>query len=884
MILFCTSDKIERMKMKGCFVLLVVLFTSGCLYGQDYEEWLKKEKAERERFAEEEKAGLLKLQKEYDAFVEARDKEFAEFLKQRWKEYEMFAGKKRDTEIPKPKASPVAPAKQKMETVLLRVENPGEGRLIVPDDGPILRTKKSCSKQVRKLKISYVFYGNKIVLPVDEALRLECEKVSEEYFASYWLRASKSNYDELLDCLYAYKSALGLNDWGYYMLVKTFSDHFLQGDNSRHLLCWFLMNKSGYMASLGFGEGKVSILLPTRQAIYGRSYISRGGLHYYIMGKLNRLATYEKNFSGSNRLLDLGFETALNFSIDRIQGRSVVFDGREVKLSYNANVVDFYRDYPSTELSVYFNTPFSSVAKESLSEGLYAGLQGCGSKTRVSKLLSFLHESFPYKTDEEQFGQEKYFFPEEVLFYPYSDCEDRAAFFSSLVTLVAGLPSVGLSYPGHVSSAVKIDSVNTGNYLLLDGERYLSCDPTYIGASIGMSMPRYANQSVVVIKQEEGSGISKEREARVLAMVKGAGGNVLNVSTGLVKGEDGEVYVTGIFDDVFRAGSEVLENASKGNRVFLAKLDKSDRFAWALALDGSGENDLPRHLAKNDEDIVLSGSFQGTARIGGRVLKVEEGQGMFVVNVGKSGNVKWTSTVAVPRELVDEGYFYLMKFNDRGDVLDSQFRPMMSEARSKEISVSRDNKWMISGMYTPVRPLVQENRIESKHERGVLDMADRLKAINDILVQENVHSTIAGLLAVVSLMSDGGEIIRGEEFIRALDRYNSSFKSKCPNIYKNIKRVDFVKGENGFVDIKTTDGKSITIDKMRLNNESRIRLSELPEGNVLVEVVDGMSVGKAFVWFKLNSVKLYRDTGDLVFDYDRDHTLKTFNLGRDILQ
>gem|GEM_PF-3229650 len=181
------------MKMKGYFVLLVILFTSGCLYGQDYEEWLKKEKAERERFAEEEKAGLLKLQKEYDAFVEARDKEFAEFLKQRWKEYEMFAGKKRDTEIPKPKVSPVALSKQKMETVLLCVENPGAGRLIVPDDGPILRTKKSCSKQVRKLKISYVFYGNKIVLPVDEALRLECEKVSEEYFASYWLRASKSN-------------------------------------------------------------------------------------------------------------------------------------------------------------------------------------------------------------------------------------------------------------------------------------------------------------------------------------------------------------------------------------------------------------------------------------------------------------------------------------------------------------------------------------------------------------------------------------------------------------------------------------------------------------------------------------------------------------------
>lgn len=67
------------------------------------------------------------------------------------------------------------------------------------------------------------------MLPVDEALKLVCENVNEEYFASYWLRAkAQSNYDELLDCLFAYKSALGLNDWGYYMLVRAFADHFLK--------------------------------------------------------------------------------------------------------------------------------------------------------------------------------------------------------------------------------------------------------------------------------------------------------------------------------------------------------------------------------------------------------------------------------------------------------------------------------------------------------------------------------------------------------------------------------------------------------------------------------------------------------------------------------
>ena len=118
--------------MKGYFVLLLALFTIGCLYGQDYEEWLKREKAGREKFAKEEKAGLQKLQKEYDAFVEARDKEFSEFLKQRWKEYEMFAGRVRDTEVPKPKVAPVASVKQDVKTVLSRVENPDGGAFDCP--------------------------------------------------------------------------------------------------------------------------------------------------------------------------------------------------------------------------------------------------------------------------------------------------------------------------------------------------------------------------------------------------------------------------------------------------------------------------------------------------------------------------------------------------------------------------------------------------------------------------------------------------------------------------------------------------------------------------------------------------------------------------------
>lgn len=68
-----------------------------------------------------------------------------------------------------------------------------------------------------------------------------------------------------------------------------------------------------------------------------------------------------------------------------------------------------------------------------------------------------------------------------------------------------------------------------------------------------------------------------------------------------------------------------------------------------------------------------------------------------------------------------------------------------------------------------------------------------------------------------------------------------------------------------------------------MKDGSRMRAVKLPEENVQVQIIDGIKVGKAFIWFRLNRVTLYRSTGDMMFDYDSDHTLKTFNLGKDIL-
>ena len=63
-----------------------------------------------------------------------------------------------------------------------------------------------------------------------------------------------------------------------------------------------------------------------------------------------------------------------------------------------------------------------------------------------------------------------------------------------------GLDVVFLHYPGHLATAVCFDEEITGDYLILDGRKYLVCDPTYINAPIGIQMPTMNGRDVKVVR------------------------------------------------------------------------------------------------------------------------------------------------------------------------------------------------------------------------------------------------------------------------------------------------------------------------------------------------------------------------------------------------
>lgn len=178
-----------------------------------------------------------------------------------------------------------------------------------------------------------------------------------------------------------------------------------------------------------------------------------------------------------------------------------------VQTSVNKNLIKFYDAYPISELgsnfmtrwAMYANTPIEAEAKKTLYPTLREKIKGMSEKEAVERLLNFVQTAFVYEFDDKVWGHDRAFFAEETLYYPYCDCEDRSILFSRLVRDLLGLDVILVYYPGHLATAVCFKSNTDGDYIMLNGKKFVVCDPTYIGAPVGLTMPDMDNKEAKVI-------------------------------------------------------------------------------------------------------------------------------------------------------------------------------------------------------------------------------------------------------------------------------------------------------------------------------------------------------------------------------------------------
>jgi hypothetical protein len=129
-----------------------------------------------------------------------------------------------------------------------------------------------------------------------------------------------------------------------------------------------------------------------------------------------------------------------------------------------------------------------------------------------------------------------------------------------------------------------------------------------------------------------------------------------------------------------------------------------------------------------------------------------------------------------------------------------------------------------------------------------------------------------------------GVKISGEDVKKVLDKYNPGFKKSCPEIYSNLGKINIMLNTDGIIRLETLDGSSVLFDKLKINSGATLKITSLQSGDAQLDVLSGVTVGKMVVWFNLNYIKLYKLNGNLLFDYDSDHTQKMMNLKADILE
>lgn len=355
---------------------------------------------------------------------------------------------------------------------------------------------------------SFAFYGTKCEIPLDDSHKFALADATENAFADGWMTLSSDRYLPVVAKCLDYRDKLCLCDWGYVRFVEQMTTAFFLPSqlNEACLMQMYILTQSGYKVRIARIGDKLVLLLPSENVIYDYTYIKLDGLRYYVMDKSQKRATlhmFNREFP-KEQDFSLRIECQPSLAVDKTAPRHLASEHDkelEADVSINKNLIAFYNDYPlSGNWEIYTNASLSTLAKKQLYPVLNTFLSGKDKLTAANILLHFVQTAFEYATDDQQFGTERPLFADETLHYPYSDCEDRAILFSILVRELLNLDVVLLHYPGHMATAVCFDTDVMGDYLMIDGNRYTVCDPTYINADVGQAMPQFKQTAANVIK------------------------------------------------------------------------------------------------------------------------------------------------------------------------------------------------------------------------------------------------------------------------------------------------------------------------------------------------------------------------------------------------
>ena len=417
----------------------------------------------------------------------------------------IIGGNTPKAEPAKPQATPVKP-----QPVAPKAEPTTPAK---PQTTPVKPQPKPKAKPAMQSSLQKEFYPSVAInycntkLYIDASMKgvINITSSQECAVADGYEALCRSNYKPLIaNCQQAQKD-FRLNDWGVFLFVKTAAEALCNDENSCIVMQQFLLNELGYRAKMARRGDRNQLLLfvATDCMVYGHPYFTKEGLNYYNINGTEACTFYMCNQDSKKAKIPVAMRLnnvpALNSGVVSRQ-RTNKAGNVSVSVNVSKSLMDFYASMPQCDYGVYAKAPVAGSLAQEVLGTLRPLVQGKSEVDAANLLLNFVQTGFKYATDEEQFGFEKPFFVEELFYYPACDCEDRSVLFGWLVRELLGLDVVYLDYPNHIATAVQFKGDVKGDFLTVDGKRYTVCDPTYIGASIGMTMPNLRSAGVSILR------------------------------------------------------------------------------------------------------------------------------------------------------------------------------------------------------------------------------------------------------------------------------------------------------------------------------------------------------------------------------------------------
>lgn len=469
-------------KYRMLSLILMIFMTIEAAYSQSFLEQYQNFKKE--------------VESKYTSFREDCNKEYAQFLLTAWDWYEGNAP------LPLPKDENPIPPKpydgRENETPI--VINPIDVNPIeeTPQPKPIEPIKEQPTPDDEYF--SFDFYGNKCKVRMPEFANIKNADCTPKSISNGWEQLSSPYMNNAIrDCLEA-RIRYNLGDWAYLAFLDKLAKEYCPNRNGATLLMAFLYCQSGYQMRLAVDGNNLFMLYGSKHQIYDKGYFIVNGLNFYPYGNpSNSISICNAAFEGEKPMsLLISLEQHLGDNISPIREiKSERYVDMIAKSSVPENLIQFYNDYPTSEVggnpmtrwAMYANTPLAQKTKDSLYPTLRNSIAGIPAEVAANKLLNWVQTGFVYEYDDKVWGHDRAFFAEESLYYPYCDCEDRSILFSRLVRDLLGLDVALIYYPGHLATAVCFNDDIEGDAMMIDGRKFIVCDPTYIGAPVGAQMP-----------------------------------------------------------------------------------------------------------------------------------------------------------------------------------------------------------------------------------------------------------------------------------------------------------------------------------------------------------------------------------------------------------